>query len=241
MSTGGKHYIPRPDAGFNAWRTNFVQYVTSHFFEIGLTEEQVATLSAAAIAWGKEYAAHVAAQAAAESARSKKDAARAALEQVIRPYVRIIQAHSGVTDGMRAGMGIAVKDAGLASEELGRGDGGAPGGNGALNGGVPVARVEQGGRLTHVVRYSDSATPTRRAKPRWAMGVELRRALVPVGADVAGDPETMEFLGLVTSGQATTTFALEDAGKTAVYVLRWVAAGGAVSAWSVPATATVAA
>ena len=75
---------------------------------------------------------------------------------------------SPVTDGMRAGMGIAVKDAGLASEELGRGDGGAPGGNGALNGGVPVARVEQGGRLTHVVRYSDSATPMRRAKPRWA-------------------------------------------------------------------------
>ena len=71
--------------------------------------------------------------------------------------------------------------------------------------------------------------------------MELRRALVPVGADVLGDPETMEFLGLVTSGEATTTFALEDAGKTAVYVLRWVAAGGAVSAWSVPATATVAA
>lgn len=46
---------------------------------------------------------------------------------------------------------------------------------------------------------------------------------------------------LATSGIATTEFPLADAGKMAVYMLRWVGPRGAVGPWSEVAGATVAA
>ncbi len=102
-------YIPQNNAGFDPWQSNLVTYATANRGELGLVDTDLAPLTAAQTAWTAGYAAHVTAQAAAASACTAKDGARAVYEAVIRPLVARIQLHPGTTDAHRASLQITVR------------------------------------------------------------------------------------------------------------------------------------
>ena len=212
-------YIPDGDARFDAWQSNFVTYVNDHLPELGLSPADVAGLNGSAASWSSDFPAHGAAQSAA---REAKDRARVELNGMIRPLVRRLHAESQVDDGERAARGITVPDR-VAT----------PTGPPVTR---PLVRVDSGQRLQHTIHFTDEATPTRRAKPSGVMGAEIWAKL---GDPPPDGPSELKFLSIDTRTPHTAEFSGEDGGKTAHYMLRWVATTGEKGPWSETASATI--
>jgi len=215
-------YLPAADAQFDTWQVNFVTYVNAHLLDLGLDAADVVDLNATAATWTTEYPAHTAAQAAAEAARQAKDGARSGFEGAIRPLVRRLQASPDVDDAERAAMGITVPDRETTPQVPPKTR--------------PVVSVDTSQRLQHTIAFADEATPTRKAKPAGVMGAEL---WVKVGDPPPVDPGELTFLSLDTRTPYVADFPGEDGGKTAHYMLRWVATTGEKGPWSETASATI--
>jgi len=214
-------YLPRSDGEFDAWQTNLMSYVSAHLADLGLQAADVTPLTAAQTVWSSVRSAHVAAQAAAESARQNKDDGRSAYEALIRPLVRRLQASPAVDDGERQAMGLTVADRTptAVGPPLSR----------------PVATVDASERLRHTIRFADEAAPTSRAKPAGVLGCEV---WVKIGAGPT-DPSELTFLGLDTRSPYVAEFDGVHAGQIAHYMLRWVNGHGEKGPWSQTVSATI--
>lgn len=102
-------YLPRPDSVFDRWVADFIEYSAKHRLELGLTDGEIAELQKARNCWNQAFARHKLAQEAARLATEDKENKRAAVEQVIRKYVRVIQARPSTTNQQRRGLGISLK------------------------------------------------------------------------------------------------------------------------------------
>lgn len=227
MPSAKTEFVPRPDADFNAWQANFAQQAADFLINNLISEELAVRLLTAQIAWNEAYPKHITAQAAAEAATETKNEARSAFEKVAREAARAIQCYPATTDSDRATMGITVAKTGRTPSSTPTTK--------------PIARVDLAQRLRHTLRFSDETTPTRRARPAGAIGAEVRLTLVNPGQPTPTNPDALNYLTLATDGEAEASFKSEEGGKTAVYMLRWVAPGGVVGPWSDVVTATVAA
>ena len=215
-------YIPPADAAFNAWAVNFVSYVAANTAALGLVAGDVAALGTANSAWRVAYPALAAAQATAQAARQTKDDARAALETEIRSLARRLQASLDVDDTERAAMGITVADTVATAA--------------AVPATRPLVTVDTSQRLRHVITFVDEGTPTKKAKPKGVMGVEI---WVKIGDPAPVDPSELDFLAVDTRTPYTADFGGADGGKTAHYMLRWVNTNGEKGPWSETASATI--
>jgi hypothetical protein len=220
-------YIPRPDADFSAFAAHFAVAFKGWWVALGRSPAALTPLNDALAAWNAAFAAHNSAQALAHGARQNKDAARRALEAQVRPLVNLAQPDPAMTNADRAAIGITVRHAppALSPAPTTR----------------PTALVQCGQRLRHTLRITDASTPTRRARPHGTIGAEVYAALVDPHEPPPKDPKALRYLALVTGGEAVTDFAPMEAGKTAVYMLRWLSSKGRAGPWSEPVTATVAA
>ncbi|MBX3388285.1 MAG: hypothetical protein KF691_02390 [Phycisphaeraceae bacterium] len=227
MAASRPNYIPRADAEFDTWQNGFASPAADFLINNLISEDLALRLLNAQILWQATYAQHVQKQAAAEAATQQKDEARAAYESLAREAARAIQGFPTVTDADRASMGLTVRASGRTPTPTPTS--------------APIARVDTALRLRHTIRFTDAATPTRRAKPKGTLGAELRLKLVDAGTPTPTDPSALQFLSLSTDGTATAEFEVKDGGKTAVYMLRWISAGGVAGPWSEPVSATVAA
>jgi len=102
-------YLPRPDSVFDRWVADFIEYSTKHRAALGLTDSEAAELQKARNAWSQAFTRHQSAQEAARLATEDKERKRAAVEQAIRKYVRVIQARPATTNQQRRGLGISLK------------------------------------------------------------------------------------------------------------------------------------
>jgi hypothetical protein len=102
-------YLPRPDSVFDRWVADFIEYSAKHRSELGLTDSEAAELQKARNAWSQAFARHQSAQEASRLATEDKEQKRAAVEQAIRKYVRVIQARPATTNAQRRGLGISLK------------------------------------------------------------------------------------------------------------------------------------
>ena len=216
-------YMPGTDADFNAWQANFVSYANANQVALGLEAADITALTTAQTDWSTDFTAHIAAKAAARGAAQSKDEARAGFVDVIRPLVRRLQASPTITDAERAGLGITIEKIPT------------PVGTPKT---APLVSVESGNRLQHTLRFVDSATPTRKAKPAGVMGVEI---WAKVGDEPPAGEEELKFIAVDTSAPYTLNFTSAEANKNAYYWLRWVSATGERGPWSEQAAATIAA
>ncbi|MCC6320132.1 MAG: hypothetical protein IT438_01705 [Phycisphaerales bacterium] len=219
--------FPRPDGDFSAYMIHYFQAVKTWWVGHGLDLGGLSALEAALNAWVAAYPAHTAAQAAAGSARERKDAARAELEQQARPITSFIQSFPATTDADRATIGITIRSAGA-------GGGGSPTS-------VPLVIVNAGERLTHGLRLSDESTPTRRARPRGVERAEVFVALTPSMQPAPASIESYRYLGSTSDGATVLSFTSDKGGMQAHYLARWVTRRGAPGPWSATASATIAA
>lgn len=215
-------YIPSSDSEFNNWQTHFINYLSAHVTELGLTAADLTPLTAAQSQWTSTFSALVAAQAAANSAIQNKNSARDSFETALRSMVRRVQGQPMVTDAMRAEMNISLR-------EVARTAAGVPTTR-------PVASCDTSQRLRHTINFMDEATPTSRAKPAGIMGCEI---WVKVGGEAPSGPDGLQFLGMDTRTPYTAEYDGADAGKIAHYMLRWVNTRGEQGPWSQTVSATI--
>ena len=216
-------YIPGPDANFQAWQSNFDTYANANLVALGLVAGDMTPVTAAQSIWVAAFPAHIAAAAAAKAAKQAKDDARSVYVSVIRPLVRRLQASAVVSDAEKASLGITVAQT--------------PGPIGAPTT-APIVSVECGNRLQHTLRFVDSATPTRKAKPAGVLGVEIWNK---VGTTPPASEGELRFVAVDTNAPYVLNFDSVDGNKTAFYWLRWVSPTGERGPWSEQAQATVAA
>ncbi len=216
-------YIPGPDADFQAWVANFVTYASANMAALGLVPADLTPISSAQTTFNADFADHFAARAAAQAAKQAKDQARAALTANIRPLVRRLQASTQVTDAEKAALGITVRDA-------------EPSPIGPPTT-APLVSIECGNRLQHTLRFVDSATPTRKAKPPGTLGVEIWNHV----GDAPPTEADLRFVAVDTSAPFVLNYNSADGGRTAYYWLRWVSPTGERGPWSEQAQATIAA
>ncbi|MBL0870354.1 MAG: hypothetical protein IBJ18_07255 [Phycisphaerales bacterium] len=234
MARSGEHYMPRPDGDFSAWAERFAAAITVFWDDNHLSKDDLDALNKALATWNDAYPAHTALRAAAAGARRAKDAARAELQQAIRPLANFVQSYPRTTNADRAELGIAIRPA--------------KGTRSSAPGSRPLTLVRSEGRLTHTLRLVDEATPTRRARPRGVDRAEVFVALTPPGSPAPAPPPIGEpgggdyrYIGSVTRGETTLNFEPAKGGLQAHYLSRWVSTGGTPGPWSATASATVAA
>ena len=216
-------YIPGPDGSFQAWQANFVTYANANLAALGLVAADMTPVTAAQTTWNSAFPAHVAAVNAAKAAKQSKDEARAAYVGTIRPLVRRLQASTVVSDAERAALGITVAQTPT------------PIGPPTT---APIASIECGNRLQQTIRFVDSATPTKKAKPAGVMGVEIWNK---VGTTPPTNEAELRFVAVDTNAPYVMNFDSTDGGKTNYVWLRWVSPTGERGPWSEQAQATIAA
>jgi hypothetical protein len=216
-------YIPGPDANFQAWQSNFVTYANANLAALGLVAADMAPITAAQAPWVSGFTAHIAAVNAAKAAKQTKDEARAAYVAAIRPLVRRLQASAVVSDAEKASLGITVAQTPT------------PIGPPTT---APICTIECGNRLQQTLRFVDSATPTRKAKPPGALGVEIWNK---VGTTPPTGEADLRFVAVDTNAPYVMNFPAEDGGKTNYVWMRWVSPTGERGPWSEQAQATIAA
>jgi len=227
MSTNARDFLPRPDASFDAWSANFWAALSNWWAEQGFDPSAIKDVQTSVDAWHEAYAAHVAAQAAAEAARQAKDAARRTAESTIRPVVAQVQAMPQMTNATRAQMGISLRESSRSRVPTPTT--------------APTALITPAARLTHRLRLVDESTPTRRARPRGVARAEVFVVLTSPQEPAPSDPTLYKYVGGVSDGSTTLSFAPADGGKQAHYITRWVTQTGEVGPWSDATSATVAA
>ena len=216
-------YIPGPDASFQAWQSNFVTYANANLAALGLVAADMTPITAAQSPWVNGFTAHIAAVNAAKAAKQTKDEARAAYVAAIRPLVRRLQASNVVSDAEKASLGITVAQT--------------PGPIGPPTT-APICSIECGMRLQQTLRFVDSATPTRKAKPAGALGVEIWNK---VGTTPPTGENDLRFVAVDTNAPYVMNFDSADGGKTNYVWMRWVSPTGERGPWGEQAQATIAA
>lgn len=216
-------YIPGPDANFQAWQTNFVTYANANLAALGLVAADMTPVTTAQTAWQTAFPAHVTAANAAKAAKQAKDEARASYVSTIRPLVRRLQASTVVNDSEKAALGINV----AATPS--------PIGPPTTS---PLCSIECGQRLQQTLRFVDSATPTRKAKPAGVLGVEIWNK---VGTTPPTGESDLRFVAVDTNAPFIMSFDAADGGKTNYVWMRWVSPTGERGPWSEQAQATIAA
>lgn len=222
MTTIAKHYIPTSEANFNTWVRHFEKQINEHPEEYRLSDERVAELHEWTEKWTEHYDQAVAARDASKAASRTKDETREKLTSVVRSVSRLIQANDRVSDAAR-------EDAGLPVHKSSRTPVRVPTSS-------PVGYVMATEQLEHTLMYSDSSTPTRRARPS---GVTCCEIFIHIGKDTPQDPDAYRLHSISTRSPDRISFKAEDAGKMASYLVRWVNTKGEVGPWSRPISAIV--
>lgn len=101
-------YMPDRDSEFDTWIVQFDTAFAAVASTLGFTPGDVATINSVRSTWQTAYSAHIAAQNNAQGARATKDNERRNAADVIRTYVRQIQANPNTTDAMRGQLGINI-------------------------------------------------------------------------------------------------------------------------------------
>ena len=215
-------WMPSQDSDFNGFANTFVTYGAANATALGLTTAQTGALNAALTAWLASYPAYLAGDQAQQGRTATKKTDRGTLEGVLRQIGGELQKRESVTDAQRQAIGLPVHDttktpvAAITTK--------------------PLLKIETDQRLRHTIRFTDEATPTSRAKPKGAIGLELwmkRGGAAPTGI---GECEP---LGLITNSPDVEEFEPADGGKTIHYLARWQTTRGDKGPFSATASATV--
>lgn len=220
-------YIPASDAGFDTWLTNFSTLLTASPTTYGLTAPDAVAVAAERTAYHAAYVAASDPGTRTSVTVAAKDAAKASALAVVRPYAVSISLNAGVTDGDKTDIGVTVRK--LVPTPV------PP----PIT--VPVFALVAAIPGQHQLRYYDTSTPTSKAKPPGAIGLQVWRA---VGTVPAVDPAQATYYDTWTKSPNVSTFTAGDVGKQATYFGRWVTRGGPggatqVGPWSAPLTLAV--
>lgn len=232
VKRGGKHkkqnimasqpYIPAADSSFQDWLLNFSTKLTAAPTTYGLIAGDAVIVASTYTVWNAAYLISVAPATRTSAAIAAKDSARASAESIVRPYAQRIRVNPAVTNASRVTIGVTV--AVFPPTPIP-----APLTN-------PVLGLVRATPLTHVMAFSDSDTPTTKAKP---YGVKQCSILATIGIAPAVDPSAARYIGGFTKSPLQITHDAGDRGKIVTYFSRWENGSGpggvgAFGPWGTP-------
>lgn len=215
-------YLPAADAAFDAWFANFSALITANPTDFGLVSGDATTIAASFTSWHAAYLLATNPSTRTSPAIAAKDAERFSAEAVIRPYATQISRNPAVLNADKTAVGVNLPNTSRTP--------------------VPPPTTQPTLSLVSAIHnlqtlaYRDSATPTTKAKPPGAIGMELWRTIATTPAT---DPSAAELVGIVTKSPANIGTSSGDAGKFATYFGRWTTRSGPggvaqVGPWSAP-------
>jgi hypothetical protein len=218
-------YLPPRDQDLRAWAANFDALVNATPGLFGLSPADGVAIHTYVSAYSAALSASTDPATRTGVTITAKDAARAAMLDVVRGYARQVRNNQGVSDAAKLTLGLRLPD--LTPTPVP-----APATAPVV---IPVAAQP----LEQTLRYADVATPDRRAKPSGAAGLELYVAIAAAGVVPSG-PNDGRFRGLVTRQPFAVAFDPADRGKTAWYWGRWTTRTGKTGPWSATAALVIA-
>lgn len=202
-------YIPSTDAGFDSWLTNFSTLITGAPATFGLISGDAVIIAAQQTAYHGAFVTANDPSTRTPAAVSAKDAAKAAALAVVRPYAVGISVNPGVTDEDKTAVGVTVRK--LVPSPI------------PTPTAVPQVSFVSAVPLTTTLQVRNTATPTSKAKPFGAIGVEMWMA---IGTTAAVDPDQLSYVGSFTKIPLALNFISANQGKIATVAARYVTRGG---------------
>jgi hypothetical protein len=202
-------YIPATDSGFDSWLANFSGLITATPADFGLTAPDAVIIANAYTAWNAAFLTATNPATRTSPAIAAKDAERLLAEQVVRPYAISISRNPAVTNLDKTAVGVNLPNSARTPIPP------------PLT--VPGLTLVGAIHFVHTLAFRDTSTPTTKAKPFGAIGMELWRTLA-VGP--SADPATATQIGVLTKSPNTIGYTSPDVGKTATYWGRWITRSG---------------
>lgn len=220
-------YLPAPDAAFDAWSANFADLITAAPATYGLVAGDATAINAVVTPWHTAYLAATNPVTRTSVTIAAKDAARTAAEAVLRPYAIAISRDPSVDNADKTAVGVNLPNAGRTP--------------------VPPPTTQPALSLVGVqhnlqtLAYRDTSTPTSKAKPPGAIGIELRQTIATTPAT---NPEAAAPFGTFTKSPMNIGTSNGDIGKLATYWGRWTTRSGPggvtqVGPWSAPLSVAI--
>jgi hypothetical protein len=202
-------YIPAQDGQFDIWFANFSTLLTASPTTYGLVAGDAVIVAAAQAAWNAAYLLATNPVTRTPVTIADKDTQRTASEATVRPYATSISRNPAVTNMDKTAIGVNLPNTARTPVPPPTTQ--------------PTLSLVTAQHFTHTLAYKDTSTPTTKAKPPGAIGMEVWR-VVQVGPST--DPATATQIGVFTKSPNVVGYTSPDIGKTATYWGRWVTRSG---------------
>ncbi len=216
-------YLPKRQAELLARVLNNAVLLTSNPGIYGITAAEAGQFNDVTQDFSKKMAVVSNPATKTKAAVQAKEVSRLQLLCTVRPLLQYIKDNAGVADEDKVALGINIGD--LKPTPV------------PPPSSAPLLSVIAATTRQHTLRYSDSTTPDKRAKPVGVSGIEI---YCQIGDTPSLDPDNAKFLGVSTRQPYVVDFAAGDIGKTAHYWARWINAKGQPGPWSPMASMTIA-
>lgn len=210
-------YIPTRDVEAVHWMRTFAAAIASAPSAYALSPADAATISDVVQAFANTYAAAAAPTTRTSVTVAQKSEARAAAVAIVRQYAGLIKLNAGISNEAKIAIGIRPLNRQRRRIEVPTSS--------------PLLKLISAAAGSHLLRFNDSNSPTRRAKPFGAAQLQL---FVHIGDEQARSPDEAPFRGAYTTDAVTVSFDHKDGGKYATYFARWASRRGETGPWSSP-------
>jgi len=202
-------YIPPKDAILVTWALNFAALITATPATYGLVAGDATTINGVVNAFSAAYTIAIDPPTRTKPTVAAKDAAKADMLAVVRPYAIQVRNNAGVSNMDKEDLGLNVPD--LTPTPV------------PAPSTFPLLSFIGATPQSQTYRYADSNSPDLRAKPFGALACQM---YVSVGVTAAVDPAQMDFKGNFTKNPTGLVFLAGDVGKIASVAARWVTRSG---------------
>ena len=218
-----RNYIPRSISEFNDWQEQAVIKIQDKAEQWKIPETRMEEIVKKNVKWNNMYSRYSDRSQRSPALIREKDEEMQSYQQLLRSFFsEFIVNNSSISDADRALLGLAPRDRTISPTPIPSTQ--------------PVVQIDFSIRLQHRIAFTDSASPTSRAKPAGMHGCQI---WIKLGGAAPESVKDLQFIATATRTPHTLSFNLEDAGQTVYYWLRWVNRRGQTGPWSRPVSAMV--
>jgi hypothetical protein len=215
-------YIPARDADFDAWSLNFETVIAANPSAFGLASADATTITSAYNTWHAAYVLVTTPGSRTPPNVANKDVQKAAALVVFRGYANLIQSNQGVTNTNKAAAGLTIRSTGRTPIPT--------------PGTAPIIGLVGNTPGVITFKYSDTATPSTKAKPFGSIQMEFWYQETPG----TGSPDVANATYSAVETKSPFAFNTPDGlvGKNITVWGRWQTRRGLVGPWSNPLSVT---
>lgn len=217
-------WIPTLDGPLDTFALNFQTLIAASPTSYGLVAADATAITAAYTTWHAAYLAAVNPTTRTHATIMTKNIQKANVLSVLRGYGATIRVNRAVTDALKIGLGLHVRDTTPTPIPP--------------PSSYPLLTIDSFNLGTLALHAADQNTPDKKARPAGTSGLLLFSVVGPAAATV---PTGLEFSAFLTRPTFENTFSPDDSGKTVTYFGRWTNGKGELGPWSPPVSIRIAA